>query len=315
MNSDFCDADPSGLEKMLSYYGKSGITSVVPATMAYGEEVLSGIIRVAVPYFGKYGYGAVLRGINLEGPFLNKEKRGAQNPENIIAPDIGIYDRLYALSGGNVRLLDVAPEIPGCMELIRHAANECTISIAHTCADYDTSIAAFDAGASHVTHTFNAMPPFSHREPGVIGAAFDRAAHVEIISDGIHLHPAIVRSVFKMFGASRVCLISDTMRGTGMPNGEYDLGGQTVILKDGHANLKQGGAIAGSAMNLADCCRSAVKFGVPLEDALRASSLNPAKAAKLDSTVGSLEVGKNADILIWEKDLSTCAVFAGGKQL
>jgi len=315
MNSDLCDADPAGIEKMLAEYGKNGVTSVVPATMAYGEEALNGIICAALPYFGKYGHGAVLRGINMEGPFLNAAKCGAQNPENIIAPDIGIFDRLFKLSEGNIRIIDIAPEIPGSMELIRKAANNCTVSIAHTCADYDTSIAAFEAGASHVTHLFNAMPAFSHREPGVIGAAFERAAYVEIISDGIHLHPTMVRAAFKLFGSSRVCLISDSIRGTGMPDGEYELGGLPIILKDGKSVLKHGGAIAGSAMNLANCCRSAVKFGIPLEDALRASSLNPAEAAKLGNVVGSLETGKNADIVIWNRDLSTRAIFSGGERL
>ena len=315
MNSDFCDADPSGLEKMLSCYGKSGVTSVVPATMAYGEAILTGIINAALPYIDKYGFGAALRGINMEGPFLNVEKRGAQNAENIIAPDIGIFDRLYELSGGSIRLLDIAPETPGAMELIRHASSKCAVSIAHTSANYNTAISAFDAGASHVTHLFNAMPPFYHREPGVIGAASDLAAYVEIISDGVHLHPSIVRASFNLFGVSRICLVSDSMRGAGMPNGEYDLGGQPVILKDGRANLKHGGAIAGSAMNLADCCRKAVGFGIPLEDAIRASCANPAKAVSLDSKVGSLEVGKNADILIWNNDLSTRAVFSGGERL
>jgi len=315
MNSDLCDADPAGLEKILAEYGKNGVTSVVPATMAYGEEVLSGIVRAATPYFGKYGYGAVLRGLNMEGPFLNAVKCGAQNPENIIAPDIGIYERLQELSGGNIRLLDIAPEIPGSMELIRRAAKDCAVSIAHTSADYDTAIAAFEAGASHVTHLFNAMPAFNHREPGVIGAASDRAAYVEIVSDGIHLHPAVVRAVFRLFGVSRVCLVSDSMRGTGMPDGEYELGGLPIILKDGKSILKHGGAIAGSARNLPDCCRSAVKFGILLENALRAASLNPAKAVKLDNIVGSLEIGKNADIVIWNRDLSTRAVFSGGKLL
>jgi N-acetylglucosamine-6-phosphate deacetylase len=315
VNSDLCDADPAGLEKMLAYYGGHGVTSVVPATMSFGEERLNVVVRTLIPYFGKYGYGAVLRGINMEGPFLNAAKRGAQNPDHLMAPDPDLFDRLYTLSQGNIRLLDIAPELPDSARLIRSACTKCTVSLAHTCADYDTAQSAFHAGAKHVTHLFNAMPPFSHRRPGVVGAAFDYAAHVEIISDGVHLHPAVVRSAFRMFGVSRICLVSDSIRGTGMPNGRYELGGQAIILEDGHSTLAGDGAIAGSAMNLPDCCRNAVKFGVPLEDAIRAASLNPARAAGIDDIVGSLEPGKNADILIWRPDLSQAAVWAGGKFL
>ena len=315
VNSDFCDADATGLEKMLAYYGRHGVTSVVFATMSYGEEVLTDIMRTAVPYFGRKGYGAVLRGVNMEGPFINPDRVGAQKPDNVGAPDMGMFDRLYAVSEGNIRLLDMAPELPGSLKLIRHAAQRCVVSLAHTCADYDTAVAAFDAGASHVTHLFNAMPPFAHRAPGVIGAAFDHAADVEIISDGVHVHPAVIRSIFRMFGASRICLVSDSIRGTGMPDGRYELGGQAVVVKDGRSTLADGGSIAGSVVNLSDCVRNAVKSGIRLNDAVRAATQNPARAATIDSTVGSLEPGKSADILIWDADLRTVAVFVGGEPI
>jgi len=315
VNSDFCDADSTGLEKMLAYYGRQGVTSVVLAAMSYGEDVLTGIFRAAVPYFGINGYGAVLRGINMEGPFINPDKCGAQNPGSVIAPDTGMFDRLYAVSGKNIRLLGIAPELPGGLELIRHAAGRCAVGLAHTAADYDTAAAAFNSGASHVIHMFNAMPPFGHRAPGVIGAAFDYAAYVEIICDGVHLHHSVVRAMFRMFGASRICLVSDSIRGAGMPDGRYELNGQTVIVKEGRSNLANGGAIAGSVVNLPDCVRNAVKIGIGLNDAVRAASLNPARAASIDSTVGSLEPGKSADILIWDADLRTVAVFAAGERI
>ena len=311
VNSDFCDADPAGLEKMLAYYGRHGVTSVVCASMSYGEKTLTGIIRAAAPYFGGKGYGAVLRGVNMEGPFINPDKRGAQNPDGVIAPDIEMFDRLYTVSGENIRLLDIAPELPGGLELIRHVVKRCAVGLAHTSADYDTAVAAFNAGACHLTHIFNAMPPFAHRAPGVIGAAFDHAAYVEIISDGVHLHPSAVRAVFAMFGASRICLVSDSIRGAGMPDGFYDLGGQAIIVKDGRSILAKDGAIAGSVVNLPDCVRNAVKFGIRLEDAVRAATLNPARAVSVDSVTGSLEPGKSADILIWDADLRTIAVFFG----
>ena len=312
-NSDFCDADSAGLEKMLAYYGRHGVTSVVCASMSYGEDALTGIIRAAVPYFGRKGYGAVLRGMNMEGPFINPDKRGAQNPGGVAVPDIGMFDRLYAVSEGNIRLLGIAPELPGGMELIRHAAKRCAVSLAHTSADYDTAAAAFNAGARHLTHIFNAMPPFTHRAPGVVGAAFDHAAYVEIISDGVHIHPSVVRAMFGMFGASRICLVSDSIRGAGMPDGTYDLGGQAIIVKDGRSILEDGGAIAGSVINLPGCVRNAVKFGIRLEDAVRAATQNPARAVSIDSVTGSLESGKSADILIWDAGLRTVAVFIGGE--
>ena len=315
VNYDFCDADPEGLEKMLAYYGSQGVTSVLLTTMSYSEDVLSRITGVALRYLGKKGYGAVLRGVNMEGPFINEAKRGAQNPEYIMNPDINLFDRLNTAFDGNIRLLDIAPELPGSLDLIRHASKSCTVSLAHTCTDYDCAVAAFEAGATNATHLFNAMPAFNHREPGLIGAAFDCAAYVEIISDGVHLHPSVVRAMFKMFDPHRICLISDSIRGTGMPTGVYELGGQAITVKDGRSNLVNGGAIAGSAMNLADCFRQAVKFGIPLTDAVRAASYNPARAVSIASETGSLIPGKNADILVLDADLQVLAVYVCGERV
>ncbi|MCL2125885.1 MAG: N-acetylglucosamine-6-phosphate deacetylase [Oscillospiraceae bacterium] len=315
VNSDICDADAGGIERMLAYYGRQGVTSVVMTTMSYDEETLQGIIRAARPYIGKSGYGAVLRGLSLEGPFINKSKSGAQNPEYIVDPDVGLFDRLYDAADGGIRLFNIAPELPGSMDLIHHAAKRCTVSLAHTNADYDCAALAFAEGASHVTHLFNAMSSFNHREPGLIGAAFDGTAHVEIISDGVHLHPSVVRAMFGMFGKHRVCLVSDSTRGSGMPNGEYDLGGQATIIRDGRSNLADGGAIAGSAMNLTQCFRKAVEFGVPFSDAVLAASHNPARAVSISSVTGSLRIGKCADVLVLGANLEVLAVFVGGERI
>lgn len=315
MGQDVSDGKPEGLEKMLAYYGGNGVTSVVPATMSFNEAILAGVLNAIKPYFKKDGHGAVLRGVNMEGPFFNKEKSGAQNPEYIQHPDGDMFERLYEASGGNIAMVDVAPELPGSMEFITKASRKCTVSLAHTTADYDIAIKAFEAGASHVTHLFNAMPPFTHRQPGVIGAASDKAAHVEIISDGIHLHPSVVRAAFKWFGGDRVCLVSDSMRGAGLPDGEYDLGGLMVKLEKDKATLVGTDTIAGSATNLAECCRRAVRFGVPIEQAVRAATLNPAKATGIDNEVGSLMPGKRADIVIWTRDLQTSEVIIGGRRI
>lgn len=315
-SEDFCDAmdgDATHITTMQKYLASQGITSFLGTTMAFSETIIENIFKTAKPLMNQDGEGAVLRGINMEGPFFNKAKKGAQAEQYIIDPDIEMFHRLYAASGENIRLVDVAPELPGAIEFIREASKTCTVSIAHTNADYAQAKAGFAAGASHTTHLFNAMQPYTHRAPGVVGAASDDAAHVEIISDGIHLHPAVVRSTFAMFGAERVCLISDAMRATGMPNGVYSLGGQTVYMTDNKATLEDG-TIAGSATCLADCFRRAVSFGVPLQSALRAATINNAQAAGLFDEVGSITEGKRADILLMDSDLNLEAIYIGGKK-
>lgn len=315
--SDFCDG-MDGSDKyvraMQKYLGSQGVTSFLGTTMAFSEEILDRIFDTARPIFGQEGYGAVLRGVNMEGPFFNKAKKGAQAEEYIIDPDWEMFQRLWERSGHNIRLVDVAPELPGALEFAQKASKLCTVSVAHTCATYEEATAAFANGFTHTTHLFNAMPAFTHRAPGVVGAASDFAEHIEMICDGIHLNPSVVRAVFNMFGPDRVCIISDAMQACGMPNGEYSLGGQKVFMTDGLATLADG-TIAGSATCQAEGFRRAVKFGVPLESALKAATINPAKAAGLDDEVGSIAVGKRADVLVLGADLHPEHIFIGGKEL
>lgn len=311
--SDFCDATKEDLEAISKYLLKQGVTSFLGTTMAFDEPILTNILTVASPYFNKTIDGnATLRGVNMEGPFFAKSKKGAQAEEYIVSPNYEMFERLYNLSGKNIKLLDIAPELDGAIEFIKKAKELSHVSLAHTNADFDTAIEAFENGADHVTHLFNAMPPLNHREPGVIGAAQDKAKYVEIISDGIHLHPSIVRTVFTLFGEDRVCLISDAMRACGMPNGDYSLGGQRVIMQDGKATLENG-TIAGSATNIADCMRKAVSFGIPLEKAVKAATENPARSIGIYDTVGSLTVGKQADIIVLDKNLKLKLVVLAGK--
>ena len=309
--SDFCDAGAEHIETMCEYLGSVGVTSFCGTTMAFDEPILTNILTVAKPYIGKETGGAVLRGVKMEGPFINKAKNGAQAEKYVMEPDTAMFDRLYELCGGAIKLVDMAPEVNGALPFIQHASKKCVVSIAHTCANYEQARAGFEAGATHVTHLFNAMPPFAHRDPGVVGAASDYARQVEMISDGVHLHPAVVRSVFRLFGDERVCLISDSMRAAGMPNGVYSLGGQTVYMTDGKATLEDG-TIAGSATCLAECFRRAVSFGVKLESALKAATINPAKAVGLFETLGSVTAGKRADVLVLDKALQPEHIFIGG---
>ena len=221
--------------------------------------------------------------------------------------------RLEEASEGLVKLVSVAPEEPGALEFIKEVADEVTVSIAHTTADYDTAMAAYAAGARQATHLFNAMPPFTHRAPGVVGAAFDTPeCMAELICDGVHIHASVVRAVFQLFGTKRVILISDTMRAAGMPDGDYTLGGQPVQVKGKYATLEDG-TLAGSVTDLMNCMKTAVSFGIPLEDAVRAAAVNPAKAIGIYSRVGSIENGKLANLAVLDENLELKAVFLKGE--
>ena len=313
MGKDFSDADPEGLEIMAKYELSQGVTQICPAGMTLLEDQLTRVCQVAAAHRDANKPGAELSGINLEGPFLSMAKKGAQNGDWLHAPDVDMFRRLMAASKGLVKLVSVAPEEPGAMEFIEAVEGEVTVSIAHTTADYDTAMEAFRLGARQVTHLFNAMPPFSHRAPGVVGAALDTPnCNVELICDGIHIHPAVVRATFKMFGPKRVILISDTMRAAGMSDGDYTLGGQPVTVKGKLATLADG-TIAGSVTNLMNCMRTAVSFGIPLEDAVWAAAVNPARAIGIFSRMGSLEPGKRANVVVLDQNLELKDVFFRGE--
>ena len=313
MGRDFSDADPEGLEIMARYELSRGVTQICPAGMTLLEDQLTKVCQVAADHRDANKPGAELCGINLEGPFLSRAKKGAQNGDWLHAPDVAMLRRLMAASRGLVKLVSVAPEEPGAMEFIEAVEGEVTVSLAHTTADYDTAMEAFRLGARQVTHLFNAMPPFSHRAPGVVGAALDTPiCNVELICDGVHIHPSVVRATFKMFGPKRVILVSDTMRAAGMPDGDYTLGGQPVKVKGKHATLADG-TLAGSVTNLMNCMRTAVSFGIPLEDAVWAAAVNPARAIGIFSRMGSLEPGKRANVVVLDQNLELKDVFFRGE--
>ena len=237
-------------------------------------------------------------GINMEGPFLDPAKKGAHVEKWIAAPDVAFVRELNQDADGLVRLVTLAPNMDGAEEFIKEMHEEVCISLGHTAADYDCASRAMKLGAHHVTHLYNAMQPFGHRAPGLIGAAMDDPeCMVELICDGYHIHPSAIRAAFRMFGPERVILISDSMRATGMENGTYELGGQEVTVKDRKAVLKDG-TLAGSATNLYGCMCKAVEFGIPLEQAIMAATANPARSIGIFDCVGSIRIGKQADLLL-----------------
>lgn len=310
---DFSDASAEGLAVIAEYELSRGVTQICPAGMTLLEDQLIQVCKTAAAHKAAHKPGAELCGIHLEGPFLSYAKKGAQNGDWLHDPDVGMFRRLQEASGGLVKLVSIAPELPDAEAFIQAVSDEVTVSIAHTTADYDITMAAFAAGARHVTHLFNAMPAFTHRAPGVVGAAFDTPdCRVELICDGVHIHPAMVRSAFKLFGADRVVLVSDTMRAAGMPDGPYTLGGQDVTKKGSNACLADG-TLAGSVTDLMDCLRTAVSFGIPLADAVRAAAVNSARAIGIYSRYGSLDAGKRANVVLLDRDLKIKAILFHGK--
>ena len=319
MGHDFCDGTREAIDAMAVYEASVGVTNIVPASMTLSQDMLLGICSTAKAYRGEgvQDKRAHFQGINMEGPFVSMAKKGAQNGAYIHKPDQEMFERLNEASGNCVKFLDIAPEEDGAMELIDKWHDRVVISLAHTCADYDIAREAFQRGASHVTHLYNAMNPYSHRAPGLIGAAADEEkVHVELICDGVHIHPAAVRTTFKIFGDDRIILISDSMRATGLEDGDYSLGGQYVKVTGNLATLKDG-TIAGSVTNLADCMRTAVlKMGIPLESAVKCAAVNPAKCAGIYDSCGSITAGKYADVVLLDKeDLSLKQVILRGQVL
>ena len=310
---DFCDADEAGLQAIADFEASKGVLAICPATMTFSEEILNGIMDAAAAH--KNGRGADLVGINMEGPYISPRKIGAQNPKYVQGADAAMFRRLKQRSGGLIKLVDVAPEEPGNLDFIRDCAGEVRISIAHTCTSYETAKEAFAAGASHMTHLYNAMPGITHREPGPIIAALEDHAEVELITDGVHIHPAMVRFTFNTFGDDRVVLIADSMMACGLPDGAYSLGGQAVTVRGPRATLTEHpDTIAGSATCLYDCMRRAVvDMGVPLESAVRAASENPARSIGVDADYGTLAPGRYGNVILADDDLNILTVVQKGK--
>ncbi|BAK44170.1 N-acetylglucosamine-6-phosphate deacetylase [Eggerthella sp. YY7918] len=300
--ADVSDGDLEGLHKMGAYEASRGITAMCPATMTLPEDVLTRAGQAAAAYEPAANEAALV-GINMEGPFISPSKVGAQNPDYVRNPTVDEFRRLQEAAGGLFKLVDIAPEEPGADDFIRELAGEVRISVAHTCTDYDTAAHAFELGARQLTHLYNAMDPMHHRKPGPIPAAAERDdITAEIIADGVHIHPAMVRLAFNMFGDDRMILISDTLRAAGLEDGTYDLGGQDVTVKGPVATIENG-ALAGSVSDLMRCLYVAVyDMDIPLVSAVKAATINPARALGLDAERGSIDAGKIADAVLLDAE-------------
>lgn len=312
---DFSDGDYNGLVKMAKFYAENGVTSFAPASMTLSYETLEAAFASGLKLKKTAPAGcARIMGINMEGPFFSEKKKGAQNAEYLKNPDFAAFKKLYEGCEGLVRIVDLAAELPGAVEFTKQAKKLCTVSIGHSDADYDEAKAVFDAGAKHVTHLYNAMPSIHHRKPGVIGAASENEGVVaEMICDGLHVHPSAIRMAFKMF-PGRICLISDSLRCTGMPDGVFPFGGQELTLKDGVARMPDG-ALAGSTATLYQCMLNVISFGIDRDEAIRSATIIPAKELGCEDLVGSIEEGKLADFIVCDEKLARKAVYIGGEKI
>ncbi len=293
-------SDDLDFDKWRRYMLENGITTFFPTTVTEGSDRIElSLERLADA-----------DGIYLEGPYINAEKKGAHDEKKIRTADSELLDKI----ADKLKFVALAPEFEQNMRIIPELISRgVKVSAGHSSADYETAIKAFDLGVSQLVHTFNAMGPLGHREPGLIGAALDdERVFCEVISDGIHLHPAIVRILAKLLGPRRMVLISDSMSATGLDDGDYILGGLKVKVTEGVARTEYG-SIAGSTKNLMQMLRSAISFGIPLNDAVEMASLTPARSAGIEKDAGSIEKGKFANLVRLDEDLEIKGVIYRGK--
>lgn len=316
---DAMEGTYEALDVMADFHIKNGVTSFLATTMT--EEMDK--IKKAVRNIGEYvndrknnrDVKAQVLGIYLEGPYFSMEKKGAQPPQYIKNPDLEEIKNLIELSNNTIKIVALAPELEGAKESIKYLKEKgITISAGHTNATFDEAKAGIDLGITHATHLYNGMRAYSHREPGVIGAVLtDERVACEMISDGIHLHVGAMDLAVKMKGKSGIILISDAMMATGLDDGKYELGGQDVYVKEGAARLEDG-TLAGSTLTLNKAVYNMVNMvNVPLEDAVRMASLNPAKAIGLDNKKGSIEIGKDADLIIFDENIDISVTIVKGQ--
>lgn len=313
--ADTGDATPEALEAMSRCLVERGVTSFCPTSMTLSFEELTTIFA-NVDDMRDNVTGAYIHGVNMEGPYIAMSKKGAQNGAYVRNPDVEEFKKLYEGCHGCIRIVDIAPECEGAEEFIKTVQPFCPVSTAHTAAGYDEAVNAIQWGVRHTTHLYNAQSGLTHRAPGVVGAVFDKAQEYgvrgELICDGFHIHPAALRIAFRMLGEDGSVIVSDSMRAAGHHDGEYDLGGQTVYVRDGKALLADG-TIAASTSNVLQELKNVISYGVPVRQAVKSATINPAKAIRVDNVTGSLEAGKNADILVVDDAFNVKLVVVRGE--
>lgn len=308
---DASDASAESLDKMTRKLCRHGVTSFCPTSMTLGRDTLIKIVKTIKDYKSPK---AKIAGINLEGPFIAMAKKGAQNPDYVRAGTVEEFEELFSASGEKIKLITIAPEAFDSEEFISTVSKKCTVSVGHSCADFEECKKAFDLGARQVTHLFNAMTPMTHREAGIVGTALDdERVMCEIICDGGHICPTVLRNAFDILGEDRAVVISDSMRGAGLGEGEFELGGQPVFVKkDGKYAVLEDGTIAASISNIHQEFKNLISFGIDFKTVLKSCTINPAKAIGEDKNIGSIQVGKCADLVFLDEELNIKEVYIDG---
>ncbi len=313
MGHDFSTSNLDGIKEMCKFYAKNGITSILATTMTIDYDIYKTAMRTLNTAMNTEIEGSRIVGINMEGPFLGADRKGAHDTRYLLPIENDKYEELNALSGDQIRMIDLDPNLPNSIDFIKLHSKNKVISLAHTSCNYDKAMEAIKAGATHITHLFNAMNGLHHREPGIVGALSESEVFAEIICDGIHIHPSVLNLMFKALG-EKLILISDSMSAAGLEDGIYELGGQRVTVDNGKATLEDG-TIAGSTTTIYKAFKNIISYGIPVEDAILSATLYPAKAIHEDKEIGSIAVGKHADFIVMDKAYNIEEVYIDGDKI
>lgn len=314
--NDIMDSREETIDNIGQFHVKNGVTSYLGTIITSSYDNIIAAIKNIVNYKNKKSLSQLL-GIHLEGPFFSVLKKGAQPEKYIKEPDIDIIKEFVELAKDKLKMVSIAPEAYGAIEVISYLKEkDITVAMAHSNATFDEAKRGINHGVTVATHLFNGMREFNHREPGIIGAALtDNRVYCEIIYDKIHLHDETVKIALKIKGADKIVLVSDAMRAAGLKDGQYELGGQKVIVNNGAARLENGG-LAGSTLNLKNAVYNMVTMlNIPIQDAITMASLSPAKAIGVDNFKGSIEIGKDVDMLLFDDNINISAVFINGNSV
>lgn len=307
---DTMDAAQSSLDNISKSVIKSGVTSYLPTTMTMDIEIIFKVLDNIKEYLKIGSSGAQVLGVNVEGPFINKDKKGAQPEENIINPDLNLFDKYLDV----IKIMTVAVEKSGALELIEKLNNKGIItSLGHSTANYEEVMKAKQHGLKLITHLYNAMTGLHHRRPGIVGAALNSNLNCELIADGIHIHPAVLELTTKTKSSDEIILVTDSIEAAGLKDGVYNLGGQKVIVKKGSARLEDG-TLAGSILTIDQALRNMLDFTeLELPDVIKMISYNPAKLLNMEHKIGQIKKGIQADLVILNKELKVKEVFIKGE--